>query len=87
MVGSGESVTDNEKIDIFEGFKVSRRVEAHNTNRASVSYEDLLYEAWCLIANAGGGNWENESYVWREAARRWRDRWHGTLTSEGNSNG
>ena len=40
---------------------------------------DLLYEAWGVIANASGGNWEEQSQEWQDAAKRWRDSWHETL--------
>ena len=52
-------------------------------NDMTTTERDLLYEAWAVIANAGGGNWQdNESPEWVEAAERWRDRWHGTLESK-----
>lgn len=36
--------------------------------------QEALSEAWGLIANAGGGNWDaNETDQWIEAAERWRD--------------
>ena len=37
--------------------------------------DDLLYEAWAVIANAG---WDGagKSEGWQEAAVRWRDRYH-----------
>lgn len=31
------------------------------------------YEAWSIIANAHGGDWEKASPEWRAAATRWRD--------------
>ena len=34
--------------------------------------DDLLYEAWAVIANAPGWNTDTE---WRQAAIRWRDKW------------
>lgn len=40
---------------------------------------DLLYEAWGVIANVSQGNWDQQNAEWREAATRWRDRWHATL--------
>lgn len=43
--------------------------------------DDLLYEAWGVIANASGGNWDLERPEWKEAAERWRDKWHKTLPS------
>ncbi len=39
----------------------------------------LLYEAWVVIANANGGDWQSASVEWREAAERWRDEYHETL--------
>ena len=41
--------------------------------------DDLLYDAWCVIANAPG--WETDT-EWRRAAIRWRNRWHETLPSD-----
>lgn len=32
-------------------------------------------EAWGIIANAFGGDWEKASAPWREAAGQWRDKW------------
>lgn len=37
---------------------------------------DLLYWAWTIIANAGGGDWEKETSDWQEAAAKWRDQFH-----------
>jgi hypothetical protein len=39
----------------------------------------LLEEGWGVIANAGNGDWDNESQAWREAAVRWRDRYREVL--------
>lgn len=41
---------------------------------------DLLELAWGIIANSYGGNWDLASLEWREAAIRWRDRYHATLS-------
>lgn len=41
--------------------------------------EDELEAAWGIIANAGGGDWQKESPEWREAAAKWRDRYHALL--------
>ena len=41
--------------------------------------DELLEEAWGVIANAQGGRWEDASPEWREAATRWRDKWHQRL--------
>lgn len=43
--------------------------------------KDLPEAAWGIIANAGEGNWDNETPEWREAAERWRDAYHETLPS------
>ena len=41
---------------------------------------EALELAWGLIANAGGGDWSNETPEWQEAAERWRDEyWHPLL--------
>lgn len=42
----------------------------------SEGVDGLLYEAWYVIANAHG--WDSDG-EWRDAATRWRDRWHGYL--------
>ena len=42
----------------------------------SEGVDGLLYEAWGVIANAQGWNEDSE---WRQAAERWRDRWHAYL--------
>lgn len=39
---------------------------------------ELLEQAWGVIANAGGGDWQKETAPWRVAATRWRDRYLGT---------
>jgi len=36
----------------------------------------LLEGAWCVIANAGGGNWATETPEWQAAAARWRNDYH-----------
>lgn len=46
-----------------------------------VDKDDLLYEAWGVIANACNGNWDLERPEWKEAAVRWRDKWHKTLNA------
>ena len=35
---------------------------------------DAIDDAWGIIANAFGGNWDQASPEWRQAAERWRDR-------------
>lgn len=40
---------------------------------------DLLEAAWGIIANAGAGDWDSQPQAWREAAERWRDRYHAAV--------
>lgn len=40
---------------------------------------DLAYWAWTIIANAYGGNWDEASEGWRDAATLWRDGFHAEL--------
>lgn len=49
----------------------------------SEQHDDLLYEAWGVIANAGGGDWTTQTDEWVEAAVRWRDRFHAHIGSSG----
>jgi hypothetical protein len=35
--------------------------------------DDLLVDAWVVIANASFGDWTKESKEWQKAAARWRD--------------
>ena len=43
---------------------------------------DLLEAAWGLIANASGGDWSKADPEWRDAARRWRDKYHKPPTED-----
>lgn len=45
-------------------------------------YFETLDSAWGLIANAGGGNWDLQTEQWRQAARRWRDKYLSTTASK-----
>ncbi len=37
---------------------------------------DLLYYAWGIIANAGGGDWTTQTDDWQKAAASFREQWH-----------
>jgi hypothetical protein len=37
---------------------------------------DMLYEAFGIIANVSEGDWFRQTDEWREAAVRWRGKWH-----------
>jgi hypothetical protein len=41
--------------------------------------DDLLEAAWVLIANAGEGDWNRESFDWQVAAAQWRDAYYASL--------
>lgn len=41
--------------------------------------EDLMYQAWAVIANVSEGDWTQQDPRWVAAAERWRDQWHATL--------
>src|SRR5690606_14457094 len=43
-----------------------------------ISADDLLYEAWAVIAYAGWAG-ADKPEGWQEAAGRWRDEWHAYL--------
>lgn len=45
------------------------------------SSHQLAEAAWGIIANAGQGNWDIQTPEWREAAARWRDRYHADLSA------
>jgi len=53
---------------------------------ATTVQDDLLYEAWVLLAN--GAYWDHTDPKnidgWDAARDRWRDRWHATLPSATN---
>jgi hypothetical protein len=34
---------------------------------------DAVEDAWAIIANVSGGDWDKQSPQWRAAARRWHD--------------
>lgn len=38
--------------------------------------EDLIHDAWVIIANVNQGDWQGETYEWVEASEKWRDRYH-----------
>lgn len=42
-------------------------------------FGDLATWAWTIIANAGDGDWENETQEWQGAATRWRDAYRASL--------
>ena len=41
--------------------------------------DPLLEMAWVIIANAGNGDWHNETDEWQDAATKWRNEYHKRL--------
>ena len=80
--GWGGELTEPE-LAVVENREPSAEYEAqwHHDRAMKEHAADLLYEAWTIIANAHGGNWDEASDEWQAAAVRWRDRWHETLTA------
>jgi hypothetical protein len=68
---------------IADELRIQAEHEAPNAAEAltvdSPPPDDLLYDAWVVIANANGGDWQAAAADWREAAERWRDKYHETL--------
>jgi hypothetical protein len=73
-------IDDDKKIihTSIQGGPWGRRAAPTKTEGDADDVEDMLYEAWVVIANANG--WDSPS-EWRAAAERWRDRWHAYLGS------
>lgn len=44
---------------------------------------DLMEAAWGIISNAGGGNWDLETAMWRQAAENWRESYFAARLEEG----
>ena len=68
--GWGGQLTDDEQEVVNEDRQ--KRIDVENP-------DDLLYTAFAIIANAWEGCWDQAPDEWREAAERWRDRWHKTF--------
>ena len=51
-------------IEAIEDFIISDKAKIE-------ALEHKLDLAWGIIANAGGGNWKNETKEWQEAATKW----------------
>jgi len=63
------------------GFEASHaaRFPAPPLTKPIMGYS-LMENAWAIIANAGGGDWNKETAEWRDVAARWRDLYHGSFT-------
>jgi len=59
--------------------EIEREVIDHSQPKVNGPTDDLLETAWVIIANSYGGNWDMAGKDWREAAERWRDKYHETL--------
>ena len=70
------------------GWQAFEKVLGHVTAAAMASVKatkaellDHLEAAWGMISNASGGDWDRPDQVpgWKDAAERWRDRYHELL--------
>lgn len=41
--------------------------------REKPNYDELLSNAWGIIANVGNGDWKTQTAEWQEAAAKYRD--------------
>lgn len=58
------------------------RAELAEARAQNAALDDIIFDAWGIIANAGRGNWTLEHPEWQEAAARWRDtKFHPSLKS------
>ena len=68
---------DHEDLEVLSIVRLHDNVVVPSVVRERYVKEDPsagVEEAWGLIANAHGGNWDEATDVWRQAAERWRDR-------------
>lgn len=65
-----------------DNFQDQRDFAMSEIERLRKEYFEMLDSAWGLIANAGGGNWDLQTEEWRQAARRWRDKYLSTPASK-----
>jgi len=77
-----EKDSDREQVDRYLSLAIERAVRAaapHIERATAAELMDLAETAWGIIANAGEGNWDTQTADWREAAARWRSRYHDLL--------
>lgn len=74
---------DNDKISIKT--REGEFVITYQQLKEISKNKDLLELAWGIIANAGGGDWDTQTSEWKDAAIRWRDRYHETLKESPNT--
>lgn len=71
FIGSGFNLETQERDLEFESSPVP------------VETSDLLEEAWGIIANSHGGDWDTaQNKDWKPAAERWRDRYFKVLNKK-----
>lgn len=56
---------------------IQERAAARERAEQAQAALELLGDAWVVIANADGWNWDTDADLkWRAAAEKWRDNWH-----------
>lgn len=76
----------NKRIEeLTEGLRELARVAESSSLRetpdeqVAEDFRNSCEYAWTIIANANGGNWDEATDEWSEAATRWRDEYHALL--------
>jgi hypothetical protein len=81
----GLDLADNEKMDdklnAYIASWSAMKERAETAEQKNVKLLELSMDAWGLIANAYGGNWQNAPREWQVAAARWREGFHGMLNT------
>lgn len=74
--GTGQELTvDGQKLLLVRSGDVQAVVGPTDTSPPVGDVADLLEAAWGVIANAGGGDWTQETPEWAKGAGEWRDRY------------
>lgn len=68
---------EGRQFDSERAVDVSNRLIGEIQLRQAI-HEDLLYDAFAIMANVG--DWNEMPTDWHEAAVRWRARWHAMLS-------
>lgn len=67
---AGEVFNDIQSIANFVGFQES---EIERLTAENESLREAAEMLWVVLASVSGGNWDEQSTEWQEAAERWRD--------------
>lgn len=69
---------EKELASLRERGSAESRAFSQAYNEGTALHEQL-YQAWVVIANVSEGNWDDQTAEWKEAAIRWRDKYHEIL--------